>query len=237
MVVLQKPKDLLHALTFLKLKLYNRQMRFFLDLWSNMVISDTEYQLIGINISEQTGLLFCWGKSHKTFTMLCCYCHFFKIKLGDLPCVHNETLRPGPIFARRHFPNKPITFGSEAKVGNLSKRQPDKITFPGEFNKVEQQDQVNTGSVSSFQRENVPTSKISTETLKSQVWFDGPPTSIGTFGDQIRFDGLRGSSSNSCSTNSVSTNTFSTNLCTTCSSREAKGWSSKSPPKKIYKYI
>ena len=43
--------------------------------------------------------------------------------------------RSGPIFARRHLPDKPITFGKES----MGKRQPDKITFHGTFNKMDKQ--------------------------------------------------------------------------------------------------
>ena len=91
-------------------------------------------------------------------------------------------------------------------------RHPDNVGLRGGFGK---QEQMNTWNASSFQRGDVLTSKT------------------GIFGSQAGSERLRGFSINSCSTGSCST--YSS--CSSCSSQEAKGWSSRSPPKELYKYI
>ena len=100
-------------------------------------------------------------------------------------------------------------------------QHPDNVGFRSSFDqrKGGQQDRTNTWSRSSFQGqgEDVLTSKT------------------GIFGSQAGCYDMRGFSTNSrsrtCSTCSTSSSSSS------CSAHEAKGWSSRSPPKELYKYI
>merc|ERR1712181_92024 len=121
-------------------------------------------------------------------------------------------LRPrssGPIFARRHPDN--VGFRNGAFGENVD----------------QQQEQMNPWNTSSFQRGDVLTSKT------------------GIFGSQARSEGLRGFSittrSRTCSASSTSSSSSSCSSCcsscSSCSSQEATGWSSRSPPKELYKYI
>merc|ERR1711974_462476 len=93
-------------------------------------------------------------------------------------------------------------------------RHPDNVDFRSSAFGKNQEEQRNTWNASSNQRGDVLTSKT------------------GIFGSQARSKGLRGFSIKSKSGTSSTSSSFSS-----CSSQEAKGWSSRSPPKELYKYI